>query len=799
MSSLNEENPALGEPGSGDNGCGQGNLHPPIGYPKTPPAVNQNPAVEALEMLRDAGLLLDSIDFDGRLHRVPTAGKPGSKDAAYIAHADSPMTVWWQNWATGETGVWTAKGQGKLTMAERETLAKRREEDRMEREAEQARIRSGVAAMAASIYASASSDGVEDNGYLLRKGVKPVEGLKVSVEETTIGGVTFPIGSLVVPMRDEVGDIASLQFIDTGGNKRFLRGGRKQGCLFPIGGKNIEGLLMICEGLATALSLFKCIGHTTLTAFDAGNLRHAAEIGRRRYPHREIVICADFDESTEQHPNPGGIGVAKATEAAMAVGGYLAIPSMDGAKCDWNDLHLAEGVEAVRAQFADRAKPEQQEPLRDENSVTDVAGNEHDSEQQESPKLDARKFTLTRLDQIETKPPEWLVHELLTINSLAVIFADPEAGKSFLAVDLAASVATGETFFHQDTRQSAVIYINGEGQEGIKRRFDAWEIKRQTSLKGTPIFLSNITTDLTDPDSVAIVESAVDEIVADYGNPGLIVIDTLNRNFGPADENSTADMTKFVAGLDQLRMKYQAALLVVHHTGHANKERGRGSMVLHGGVDSEYCLTKNGDLIQMKCSKMKDFSRPLPMTFKLEIVELPMIDEYGLQVTSAVLELTDYVPRPKATSAGKGKNQVKALEILQELIASRQETLESAGHGSAGARVTVDDWREKCKARGVNKDRFWEIKKSLEEQCFVSIENGFAVIANGATETIETIETGPKQDSFGRQDEGDRNDRNKTETTEFRSRTPTETTETPYKGVSVSVTSSSVGPDRVEI
>jgi len=371
-------------PGNGGGrGTGQVNSSDQNYTTKTP-GVNGNQAVEALEVLRGAGLSVDSIDFDGRLHRVPTAGKPGSKDGAYVAHADSPMTVWWQDHRTGETGVWTAKGQGKLTMAERETLAKRREEDQLIKEAEQSRVHTEAASRAQAIYAAASGDSAAENPYLLRKGVKPVPGLVLTAEGMSIGGITFPPGALIVPAYDEGGAVATLQFIDGDGNKRFLAGGRKRGCCFPIGGKEPGKPLLICEGLSTALSLHGCLALPVLVAFDAGNLLPVAELARRCYPDREIVLCADFDESTEQHPSPGGIGVAKATEAARAVVGYLAIPSMDGAKSDFNDLHLAKGVDEVRRQFADRAKPGAEDDLTNRTNGIDIANSDDREDHGES-------------------------------------------------------------------------------------------------------------------------------------------------------------------------------------------------------------------------------------------------------------------------------------------------------------------------------------------------------------------------------------------------------------------------------
>lgn len=298
----------------------------------------------ALGALRAGGLLVDSIDFDGVLHRVPTVGKPNSKNGAYIGYGDAPASLWWQDWASDESGTWTAKGEGKLTAADLEALSRRKEETRRQREAEQARVHAEAAAKAQSIYAAASD--CREHAYLTAKGVNPTPGLKLYK------------GAVVVPLYDENGVIVSLQFIDADGNKRFLTGGRKRGCFFLIGGKDAEKPLLTCEGPATGSSLHECLGLPVLVAFDAGNLLPVAEMARSKYPDREIILAADNDDPDKNYPEPGGVGVAKATAAAVAVGGSLAVPRHEGRAVDWNDLHKLMGAGEVRTQFMMHSKPE---------------------------------------------------------------------------------------------------------------------------------------------------------------------------------------------------------------------------------------------------------------------------------------------------------------------------------------------------------------------------------------------------------------------------------------------------------
>ena len=65
-----------------------------------------------------------------------------------------------------------------------------------------------------------------------------------------------------------------------------------------------------------------------------------------------------------------------------------------------------------------------------------------------------------------------------------------------------------------------------------------------------------------------------DEIIAKVGGQAaLVIIDTLARTL-PGDENSAADMGRFVAGCDDLR-RAARGIAIVHHEG---KTHGRGPM-----------------------------------------------------------------------------------------------------------------------------------------------------------------------------------------------------------------------------
>lgn len=257
--------------------------------------------------MADAGLSMakPNIVADGILHRYRVEGdKAGSMNGWYVGHFDEKPYGAFGSWRTGQSETWTPSSCSAMTPAEKQALAVRMAEIRAARDAEQVAVRAAARARAAKLWGRARPAG-NDHPYLVKKRVGAY-------------GVRELRGQLVIPMRDAGGTLHSLQFIGADGRKKFLTGGLKRACYFAIGRPGAT--ICICEGYATAASVFEATGYATACAFDAGNLEPVARSLRGKFPDIRITICADDDE-TEGNP-----GVRHAEAAARAVHGYLAVP-----------------------------------------------------------------------------------------------------------------------------------------------------------------------------------------------------------------------------------------------------------------------------------------------------------------------------------------------------------------------------------------------------------------------------------------------------------------------------------------
>lgn len=212
------------------------------------------------------------------------------------------------------------------------------------------------------------------------------------------------------------------------------------------------------------------------------------------------------------------------------------------------------------------------------------------------------EFEFLSYDEMEAndRPPEWLIDKIAEKETVVSIYAEPKAGKSFVGISMMLSIATGTEWYGYKTEESGVLYFCGEGEKSIFKRILAWEEHFETSLKGKKFRVSNRPARILDDEDYEDVLAKAHQAKEEFGKLGLIVIDTLQRNFGGGDENSTSDMNQFIQRIDRLKFETGACIMLIHHTGHAGSKsngirRGRGSSVLPASVDSEFYIERKDE------------------------------------------------------------------------------------------------------------------------------------------------------------------------------------------------------------
>lgn len=145
------------------------------------------------------------------------------------------------------------------------------------------------------------------------------------------------------------------------------------------------------------------------------------------------------------------------------------------------------------------------------------------------------------------------------------------------------------------------------------------------------------------------------------------------------------------------------AVLIVHHSGHGQKERGRGSSAIKAALDAEFSVTKNESGITLACTKAKDFDACKPFAFALKPIKLDWAHDDGSPMTGVYLEhLGEARPAEKKRklSAREGAILTSLSEALAQHGMEPTDEIKAKFGGFDGLAnknkkiVLIEHWRE---------------------------------------------------------------------------------------------------------
>lgn len=308
---------------------------------------------------------------------------------------------------------------------------------------------------------------------------------------------------------------------------------------------------------------------------------------------------------------------------------------------------------------------------------------------------------------------KWLIDGVLPADAFGVIFGPSGAYKSFLALDMAASIAAEKDWHGIDTDMPGhVIYIGAEGAAGLHLRKKAWEIRYRKPIKQLGILGSAVTINeaIECQQLVDLCLTAADELSAPIR---LVVVDTLARSFA-GDENSAAEMGAFVRSCDRIREATGATVLVVHHSGKDAEKGARGSSALRAACDFEFKVTSSGKKVtKLTCTKAKDSDPIEDMGFKLEAVEIGRNDSKGRPMVSLV-------PKHDQHAAGERHDLTGVNQTLNNLIAREMAR-------------TGDDWV----MRELVRDSFYHAMGGKSDSTRVQFSRALKCLADDQWITID--------------------------------------------------------------
>jgi RecA-family ATPase len=191
----------------------------------------------------------------------------------------------------------------------------------------------------------------------------------------------------------------------------------------------------------------------------------------------------------------------------------------------------------------------------------------------------------------------WLVTSLWSEQAVGIIGGEPKCCKSFLALDLAVSVAAGTACLRRFTvpRPGRVLLYAAEDALHIVRR------RLEGICAAVGVALAELDVQVITASTVRLDlqadRNSLDETVAKL-KPRLLVLDPFVR-LHRIDENASGEVAPLLAYLRELQRRYGVAVVVVHHAkkGASRIRAGqalRGSSEFHAWGDSNLYLRRNG-------------------------------------------------------------------------------------------------------------------------------------------------------------------------------------------------------------
>ena len=290
------------------------------------------------------------------------------------------------------------------------------------------------------------------------------------------------------------------------------------------------------------------------------------------------------------------------------------------------------------------------------------------------------------------------VEGLLTEGGLSVIYGESNCGKSFFALEIAASVATGAKLWGEhETVAGAVVYVAFEGTHGIQNRFAALSQSGRL-FAGAPLALVTTACNLLVVNDALKLAGTVCAVAEAQPLPvRMVILDTLSRSMAGGDENAASDMTAVVAAADKIRSDTGAHVCFIHHAGKDSARGARGHSSLRAATDTEIEIVRGTDGVAVvHCRKQRDLEFFKPLAFTLDVVELGT-NSRGNPVTSCVLRHEPDIMIPQAGKAGRPRG-VSCAELIALL-----------------PQPSTKEWERVAKEEtGISKGTFYERKKEIE-------------------------------------------------------------------------------------
>lgn len=275
---------------------------------------------------------------------------------------------------------------------------------------------------------------------------------------------------------------------------------------------------------------------------------------------------------------------------------------------------------------------------------------------------------------------EWIWHGYLARRNLTLLSAEPKMGKSTLLFDFLKKMNAGQPCLGLSTTSVPTALLTEESLPLLKMRRDSLD------LSTLPLSVFTLRPGLTWPLAIARLKQKA------VAGAKLLVVDTLSRFWGVADENDAAQVVRAMAPLVALTRAHDAAVLIIHHVRKAGGPAGRavrGSNALTGAVDISIDLTRMNPYDKSNRRRLESLSRygETPDTLYVERADTgyDLAEEQTGQLEQELLRFISGEAGVSADDVAEALfiNLRTAQRCLTDMVA--RDILQRDGSGSGGS------------------------------------------------------------------------------------------------------------------
>lgn len=296
--------------------------------------------------------------------------------------------------------------------------------------------------------------------------------------------------------------------------------------------------------------------------------------------------------------------------------------------------------------------------------------------------------TLTMSEVKRLPRAEWQVPGVYQKVSVSLTYGDANTGKTFVDLDIALHIAYGMNWQERRIKQGRVLYIYGEGNEGLANRIEAWQRYHNKPDTDAIQFICFPVQLLSELDVLCATIEEQDEI------PSMIVIDTFSVCAEGIPENDNVEVAHFISCASHIKRTYKTHVHIIHHAGKNGDYRGAAAF--RGNVDTMILLSRESQdaPIIVTCKKQKDAPYFSDIRLQLEQITLWTDEESLLPVTSCVVTTCD------TQTYSEEKREAEYTAMVNILIKN--------------TRMSTDKWKKACaEEANISRNSFYDHKSYL--------------------------------------------------------------------------------------